>query len=74
MKLSDIQVDASTIVWFVIALLALHGRHIYKEGVYDEKIGWLEDQILELNAMKQESFKRTLFNDQGQHKRQQEGP
>lgn len=39
------------LIWFVLLLLAVYGAVLsyrvgYKDGVQDEKIGWVEDRLL----------------------------
>lgn len=50
MRVKDFEVSGDTIIWILMMILLL-GNFLsykmgYKDGIQDEKIGWLEDQEL----------------------------
>ncbi len=51
MNLKDFRISPDTIVWIVISILfvgnILSYKLGYKDGINDEKMGWLEDMELE---------------------------
>jgi len=63
MQIQHLKINAGTILILTFGIFILNLVLVYKIGVYDEKIGYLEDQNKDFMELKDELLKKGALNE-----------